>query len=56
VGKAMLEHLSEIALGRDCGALILDSSTQRERAHAFYFREGYTIRAFHFVRPLRKSG
>lgn len=51
VGKALLDHLGEVAKLRNCIALVLDSGTHRTRAHAFYFREGYTIRAFHFVKP-----
>ena len=52
VGKALLDFLSGLARARGCKAVTLDSGTQRERAHAFYFREGFTIRAFHFVKPL----
>ena len=52
VGKALLDFLSGVARERGCKAVTLDSGTQRERAHAFYFREGFTIRAFHFVKPL----
>jgi GNAT superfamily N-acetyltransferase len=52
VGKALLEFLSLLARERACKSVTLDSGTQRERAHAFYFREGFTIRSFHFVKPL----
>jgi GNAT superfamily N-acetyltransferase len=52
VGKALLDFLSGLAKEWGCKALTLDSGTQRDRAHAFYFREGFAIRAFHFVKPL----
>lgn len=52
IGNALLDHLAHIGKQRNCIALVLDSGTQRARAHAFYFREGYAIRAFHFVKPL----
>jgi GNAT superfamily N-acetyltransferase len=52
VGKALFDFLSGVARERGCKAVTLNSGTQRERAHAFYFREGFTIRAFHFVKPL----
>src|ERR1700674_845197 len=52
VGKALLDFLAGLARQRGCKAVTLDSGTQRERAHAFYFREGFSIRAFHFVKPL----
>lgn len=52
IGRLILNHLTHIAQARGCGALTLDSGTQRARAHAFYFREGFTITSFHFVKPL----
>lgn len=48
VGKALLEHLQQIARAQGCGVLTLDSGTQRQRAHGFYLREGLFIRGFHF--------
>ena len=51
-GMALLGHLQELAVARECEKLVLDSGTQRTRAHAFYFREGFAISSFHFVKPL----
>ena len=51
-GMALLGHLQELAVARECEKLVLDSGTQRTRAHAFYFREGFAINSFHFVKPL----
>ncbi|MBC7624320.1 MAG: GNAT family N-acetyltransferase [Aeromicrobium sp.] len=53
VGKLMLDTLNEFAQARGCDYLGLDSGTQRQKAHRFYFREGLTITAFHFVKPLK---
>jgi GNAT superfamily N-acetyltransferase len=53
VGKLMLDTLNQIATARQCDYLCLDSGTQRQKAHRFYFREGMTITAFHFVKPLK---
>jgi GNAT superfamily N-acetyltransferase len=53
VGKLMLDTLNEIGIARGCDYLCLDSGTQRQKAHRFYFREGMTITAFHFVKPLK---
>jgi hypothetical protein len=50
VGKALLDHMQSIASARGCVGFGLDSGTQRERAHKFYFREGLVITAFHFTR------
>ena len=52
VGKALVDFLAGVARQRGCKSMALDSGTQRERAHAFYFREGFTIPSFHFLRPL----
>lgn len=48
VGHALLSHLQTLAQRAGCQAFTLDSGTQRERAHKFYFREGMTIMSFHF--------
>ena len=53
VGRAMLDECLRLARDLDCTALTLDSGTQRQRAHAFYFREGMTIVSFHFAKQLQ---
>lgn len=55
VGKFLLHYLEQEArkLGADC--LALESGTQRQQAHKFYFREGFTIPSFAFRRALSKS-
>jgi GNAT superfamily N-acetyltransferase len=52
VGKALLGWLEGEARGAGCAGLHLDSGVQRGRAHRFYFREGMTIRNFHFAKEL----
>lgn len=47
-GKALLDWLKAEARRRGCAHLELISNVVRERAHAFYFREGLAIDAFHF--------
>jgi GNAT superfamily N-acetyltransferase len=56
VGKALLDHLQQIARGAGCNAFTLDSGTQRQQAHKFYFREGLTVTSFHFAKPLGSAG
>jgi GNAT superfamily N-acetyltransferase len=48
-GAALLDWLRKQAEGADCDALHLDSGVQRDRAHRFYFRHGFTISAYHFL-------
>jgi GNAT superfamily N-acetyltransferase len=48
-GKALLQWLKDEARRLDCAQLHLDSGCQRHEAHAFYFRQGLRITAFHFA-------
>ena len=50
VGHALMEHMARLARERGCDLFTLDSGTQRQQAHKFYFREGMTITSFHFSR------
>ncbi|HEY0600440.1 GNAT family N-acetyltransferase [Brevundimonas sp.] len=49
-GAAMIGWLNDQAVALGCPTTTLISGTHRTRAHRFYFREGYAITAFHFVR------
>jgi GNAT superfamily N-acetyltransferase len=51
-GRTLLDWLMAEAKSNGCAQLHLDSGVQRERTHRFYFREGLTITAYHFRRPL----
>jgi GNAT superfamily N-acetyltransferase len=51
-GAALLSELERRAREAGCRVLDLDSGTDREDAHRFYFREGMVIRGFHFIRRL----
>ncbi len=48
VGKALLEWVEEEARRLGIEWVTLDSGVQRERAHKFYVREGYSIACFNF--------
>jgi GNAT superfamily N-acetyltransferase len=53
VGAALIAYMLRVCHERDCDVLTLDSGTQRQQAHKFYFREGLTVNAFHFTRKLK---
>jgi GNAT superfamily N-acetyltransferase len=53
VGRALMEHLQNLARVAGCEATTLDSGTQRAQAHKFYFREGMVVSSFHFRKPLK---
>jgi GNAT superfamily N-acetyltransferase len=52
-GNAMLDWLQGYAREAGCETFSLDSGTQRQEAHAFYFREGMRVTGFHFAKKLR---
>jgi GNAT superfamily N-acetyltransferase len=52
VGRAMLRYLEGEARRLGCQAMVLDSGTQRTRAHKFYFREDFFITSFNFKKQL----
>ncbi len=54
VGHALIAYMEKVANEHSCDCLALDSGTQRQQAHKFYFREGLTVPAFHFSKPLKK--
>ncbi len=51
-GHMLLHYLEAEAKRRGATSLELESGTQRQQAHKFYFREGMTIAAFSFRKPL----
>jgi GNAT superfamily N-acetyltransferase len=53
VGRALLSYLERKARAENLDNLALDSGTQRQQAHKFYFREGMVVTSFHFGKRLR---
>jgi GNAT superfamily N-acetyltransferase len=53
VGRALLSYLEQKARAANLENLALDSGTQRDQAHKFYFREGMAVTAFHFGKRLK---
>src|SRR6185437_2923422 len=52
-GNAMLDWLQDYARKAGCETFSLDSGTQRQEAHAFYFRERMRVTSFHFAKKLK---
>lgn len=52
IGNALMAHLQRLAREAGCAKFNLDSGTQRQQAHKFYFREGMVVTSFHFGKPL----
>jgi len=53
VGHALMQYMERVGRERQCDTLSLDSGTQRQQAHKFYFREGLVITSFHFDKKFR---
>ncbi len=53
VGRALMNHLQDIAHEAGCEQFTLDSGTHRQQAHKFYFREGMVIASFNFKKPMK---
>jgi len=53
VGRALLAYLEQKARAAGLENLALDSGTQRQQAHKFYFREGMVVTSFHFGKRLK---
>ncbi|HEY2038473.1 MAG TPA: GNAT family N-acetyltransferase [Edaphobacter sp.] len=51
-GEELIAWLIALARKEGCATFSLDSGTQREQAHAFYFRKGLRITDFHFQMQL----
>ncbi len=47
-----MAYIERICRERGCDTFSLDSGTQRQQAHKFYFREGMTVTSFHFDKKI----
>jgi GNAT superfamily N-acetyltransferase len=52
VGKALLDHAEELATGRGCFRMSLETAEWRERTQAFYRREGWVDYGTWFIKVL----
>jgi len=53
VGKRLLATCERFAKANNAKLIVLDSYVDNPASHRFYFREGYTIRGYRFVKPLQ---
>lgn len=52
LGKKLLDYLEQKAKDNGCQAMVLDAFVKNHRAHQLYFREGYIIKGYHFLKDL----
>lgn len=53
IGKRLLEKCEETAKALDAVILALDTKAENTGSHKFYFREGFVIRGYRFIKPLQ---
>jgi GNAT superfamily N-acetyltransferase len=52
IGKLLLDFLLEEGRKQGCRTAMLDAYAENSAAHRFYYREGFFIRGFHFLKAL----
>lgn len=52
IGKAIFDQIEEIGRDLGCKKFVLDSYTENKKSHSLYYREGFHIRGFHFMKNL----
>ena len=52
LGKLLCDWIIAEAKKQNCKTAMLDAYVENAAAHKFYFREGYMIRGFHFIKKL----
>lgn len=52
IGKLLTDFVEQLALAEGCDMMMLDAYLENEKAHAFYEREGFTKRGYHFLKRL----
>ncbi len=52
IAKIIMSEIEKIGKEKGCTESILDSYMKNSEAHKFFFREGYVIKGFHFMKTL----
>lgn len=52
IGKKILAEIDKIGKKLNCDKIVLDSYIENKKSHSLYFREGFHIRGFHFMKDL----
>jgi GNAT superfamily N-acetyltransferase len=52
LGKILLDFLLDEAKRQGCATAMLDAYAENAAAHRFYYREGFFIRGFHYLKKL----
>ncbi|WP_320814043.1 GNAT family N-acetyltransferase [Flavobacterium sp.] len=52
LGKMLLAHIENWSIANHCKTIELNAYVQSDRAHKFYFQNGYKVLGFHFQKKI----
>lgn len=52
IGDALCDYLTGIGKENKCTMVMLDAYAENINAHRFYYKKGFYIRGFHFLKPI----
>ena len=52
-GKKLCDFILRLARKSGCETAMLDAYAENSLAHRFYYREGFIVRGFHFIKKLQ---
>lgn len=52
IGSLLIRHLVDVAEEADCKVVVLDSYTSNHPSHRLYYRLGFEVWGYHFVKPI----
>ncbi len=52
VGQALIRWMEEEARAHQCNVIMLDAYVENFKAHAFYYRQGFIARGFHYLKSV----
>ena len=52
VGENILKYFEEKALKINCNKIVLDSYIENKKSHNLYYRLGFYVRGFHFMKDI----
>ena len=55
IGKMILDWLEQEAIDNHCAVMMLDAYVENHPAHKFYFRHGFIVKGFHFLKQLKAT-
>lgn len=53
IGSKLCKWMEQTARKNNCETLMLDAYAENIPAHKFYYREGYYVRGFHFLKKVK---